>query len=109
MANSEDFYALPAISDFQLQGDQLTWTSAIHTPSAENNLARARYSPVQPKKARQPRAAVVVLPQGNAQPDSHVEACRIFNFIGMSALRLALAYHKARRPAALERADPLVS
>ena len=85
MAHSEDFYALPEISDFQLTGDQLTWTSAIHTPSVENNLARARYFPVKPKKARQPRAAVVVLPQWNAQPDSHVEACRIFNFIGMSA------------------------
>ena len=77
MAHSEDFYALPEITDFQLTDDQLTWTSAIHTPSPENNLARARYFPVNPKKARQPRAAVVVLPQWNAQPESHVEACRI--------------------------------
>ena len=84
MAHSEDFYALPEIADFELTGDQLTWTSTIHTPSVENNLARARYFPVKPEKARQPRAAVVVLPQWNAQPDSHVEACRIFNFIGLS-------------------------
>ena len=83
MANSENFYALPEIPDFELSGDQLIWTSAIHTPDAENNLARARFFPVDKKKARQPRAAVVVLPQWNAQPDSHVEACRIFNFIGM--------------------------
>lgn len=109
MSHSEDFYALPAISDFQLQDDQLTWTSVVQTPSVENNLARARYFPVSPKKARQPRAAVVVLPQWNAQPDSHVEACRIFNFIGMSALRLTLPYHEVRRPAELERADHLVS
>src|ERR1700682_133525 len=88
MRRSEEFYALPDINDFQLQGDQLTWTSAIHTPSAENNIARARFFPVKPNKARQPRTAVVVLPQWNAQPNSHVEACRIFNFIGMSALRL---------------------
>src|SRR6267378_2255449 len=81
MAHSEDFYALPEITDFQLKDDQLTWTSAIHTPAPENNLARARYFPVKPGKERQPRAAVVVLPQWNAQPDSHVEACRIFNFI----------------------------
>ncbi len=85
MRDSDSFYALPQIPDFQLQGDQLTWTSAIHTPSIENNLARARYFPVKPGKARQPRAAVVVLPQWNAQPESHVEACRIFNLIGMSA------------------------
>jgi hypothetical protein len=97
MAGSEEFYALPPIPDFDLNGDQLTWTSAIHTPSAENNIARARYFPVAPKKARHPRAAVVVLPQWNAQPDSHVEACRIFNFIGMSALRLTLPYHEHRQ------------
>jgi hypothetical protein len=109
MVDSEAFYALPEITDFQLNQDQLTWTSASHTPSAENNLARARYFPVKPKRARHPRAAVVVLPQWNAQPESHVEACRIFNFIGMSALRLTLPYHQERRPADLERADHLVS
>lgn len=109
MQSSDEFFALPAIPDFQLDGDQLTWTSAIHTPAAENNLARARYFPVRPKKARQPRSAVVVLPQWNAQPNSHVEACRIFNFIGMSALRLTLPYHQERRPPELERADHLVS
>jgi len=87
----------------------LTWTSAIHTPDAENNLALARYFPVIEKRARKPRSAVVVLPQWNAQPESHVEACRIFNFIGMSALRLTLPYHQERRPADLERADHLVS
>jgi pimeloyl-ACP methyl ester carboxylesterase len=52
---------------------------------------------------------VVVLPQWNAQPESHVEACRIFNFIGMSALRLTLPYHEQRRPPELQRADHLVS
>jgi hypothetical protein len=109
MAHSEDFYALPEISDFNLSGDQLTWTSAIDTPSVENNLARARYFPVKPQKAARPRAAVVVLPQWNAQPDSHVEACRIFNLLGIAALRLTLPYHEERRPPELERADHLVS
>ncbi|MDQ1728915.1 MAG: hypothetical protein QOD33_1040 [Pyrinomonadaceae bacterium] len=109
LAHSEQFYALPEISDWQLQGDQLIWTSALETPAPENNLARARYFPVDEKKARSPRAAVVVLPQWNAQPESHVEACRIFNFIGMSALRLTLPYHDERRPPDLQRADYLVS
>ena len=49
MAHSEDFYALPEISDLQLDGDQLTWTSAIQTPSAENNMARP-YFPVNEQK-----------------------------------------------------------
>jgi len=108
MARSEDFYALPDINDWQLQGDQLTWTSAVRTPSAENNIARARLFPARRERKRKPRAAVVVLPQWNAQPDSHVEACRIFNGLGMTALRLTLPYHEERRPPELERADYLV-
>jgi dienelactone hydrolase len=108
MAQSEDFYALPAVSDYRLAGDRLTWTSAIETPSPANNLASARlFAPRRERKGK-PRAAVVVLPQWNAQPDSHVEACRIFNGLGMTALRLTLPYHEERRPPELERADHLV-
>jgi dienelactone hydrolase len=108
MARSEDFYAVPKTNDWQLVGDQLTWTSAVKTPSAENNIARARLFPARRERKRKPRAAVVVLPQWNAQPDSHVEACRIFNGLGMTALRLTLPYHEERRPPELERADYLV-
>ena len=109
MARSEDFYALPEINDWQLSGDLLTWTSAIKTPSPENNVARARLFPARRERKRKPRAAVVVLPQWNAQPDSHVEACRIFNGLGMTALRLTVPYHEERRPPELERAEHLVS
>jgi dienelactone hydrolase len=109
MGSSAEFYALPEIHDYKLEGDQLTWTSAIQTPSLENNTARARFFPAEPKRSRTPRNAVVVLPQWNAQPESHVEACRIFNMIGMSALRLTLPYHQQRKPPELERADHLVS
>lgn len=108
MAHSEDFYAVPPVDDWRLEGDQLTWTSAIKTPSAENNTARARLFPARKERKKKPRAAVVVLPQWNAQPDSHVEACRIFNGLGMTALRLTLPYHEERRPPELERADYLV-
>jgi len=108
MAQSEQFYALPEIKDWQLKSDQLTWTSAVKTPSAENNIARARLFPARRERKRKPRAAVLVLPQWNAQPDSHVEACRIFNGLGMTALRLTLPYHEERRPPELERADYLV-
>jgi len=97
MESSDDFYALPEIADYQLEGDHLTWTSAVHTPSLENNRAHARYFPVQHKNGKKPRNAVVVLPQWNAQPQSHVEACRIFNLIGMAALRLTLPYHLQRK------------
>ena len=109
MMRSDDFYALREVPDFQLHDDHLTWTSGIHTQSLENNLARARFFPVETRRERQPRSAVVVLPQWNAQPESHVEACRIFNWLGISALRLTMPYHEERRPADLERADYLVS
>ena len=109
MNTSDDFYALPPINDYKLESDQLTWTSAIDTPSPENNTARGRFFPAPIKNGQRSRKAVVVLPQWNAQPDSHVEACRIFNMIGMSALRLTLPYHQQRKPAELERADHLVS
>src|SRR4051794_19239358 len=109
MADSEAFYALPPVTDYELNGDQLTWTSAIHTPSPENNIVRARLFTPRKERKHKPRGAVVVLPQWNAQPDSHVEACRIFNGLGMAALRLTLPYHEERRPPEIERAEYLVS
>lgn len=109
MESSQTFYELPEIRDYQLEGDQLTWTSVLETPSVENNLARARFFPATNKNNKPTRKAVVVLPQWNAQPEGHVEACRIFNMIGMSALRLTLPYHQERRPPDIERADHLVS
>ena len=108
MADSDDFYALPAIDDWHLAGDRLTWTSAVHTPSPDNNTASARLFPARRERKGKPRAAIVVLPQWNAQPDSHVEACRIFNSLGITALRLTLPYHEERRPPELERAEHLV-
>ncbi len=55
------------------------------------------------------RRAVVVLPQWNAGPDGHVGLCRLLNRFGLSALRLTLPYHDARRPPELSRADYIVS
>src|SRR5215510_57553 len=109
MANSEKFFSLPEINDWQLAGDRLTWTSAVNTPCAGNNTVHARLFTPRRERKHKPRAGVVVLPQWNAQPDSHVEACRIFNGLGMTALRLTLPYHEERRPPELERAEHLVS
>ena len=115
VARSEEFYALPEIEDFELRGDRLTWTSAVRTPSPENDTARALFFPAQPaKRARgnageTKRRAVVVLPQWNADAESHVALCRLLSRLGIAALRLTLPYHEERRPADLERADFLVS
>jgi dienelactone hydrolase len=110
MRRSEEFYRLPPVADYRLAGEHLTWTSAVQTPSVENNTARARFFPAPPKgKGPRRRPAVVVLPQWNAQPESHVDLCRVLNRLGITALRLTLPYHDARRPPELERADYLVS
>ena len=116
MRRSEDFYALPPVSDYRLDDDRLlTWTSAVRTPSAENNTARARFFPArvskpQPKTKRDAaRRAVVVLPQWNADAESHVALCRALARLGIAALRLTLPYHEERRPPEIERADFLVS
>jgi dienelactone hydrolase len=111
MRRSEEFYPLPSITDYELSGEQLTWTSAVRTPSPENNTVRARYFPATTKGEGAPqgrRRAVLLLPQWNAQPESHVDLCRALNRLGISALRLTLPYHEARRPPETERADYLV-
>jgi dienelactone hydrolase len=112
MERSEEFYHLPPVTNYRLVGEHLTWTSAIHTPSPVNNTVRARFFPAPMKDGstqKRSRPAVVLLPQWNAQPESHIDLCRVLNRLGISALRLTLPYHEARRPAELERADYLVS
>ncbi len=128
MNHSAEFYAAPPVTDYELAGETLTWTSAVHTDSTVNNTARARFFPasINPKRRRADsgketngddeamsetnarRAVVVVLPQWNADAESHVALCRLLNRFGIAALRLTLPYHEERRPAELERADYLV-
>jgi len=109
MERSDEFYSVAPINDWNLSGDHLTWTSVVETPSAENNIVHARLFTPRRERKNKPRAAVVVLPQWNAEAQSHVEACRIFNRLGMTALRLTLPYHEERRPPEIERAEHLVS
>lgn len=122
MSHSAEFYALPPITDYELAGETLTWTSAVRTDSPENNTAHARVFPAPTNTKRRHvdtdgrdgndktsgKRAVVVLPQWNADAESHVALCRLLNRFGISALRLTLPYHEQRRPAELERADYLV-
>ncbi len=114
VAHSEEFYALGTVEDYRLDGDLLTWTSAVQSPTPENNTARARFFPAQPPRGARgkngaPRRAVVVLPQWNADAESHVALCRLLARMGITALRLTLPYHEARRPAGFERAEYMVS
>ena len=81
-----------------------TFASALTTPHPENNVVHARWF-----EARDARAAVLVLPQWNADAGGHAGLCRLLAWNGMSALRLSLPYHDERMPPELHRADYIVS
>ncbi len=86
----------------------LRFTSPVATPYTENDHVNARWFPAEPGPG-QPRQAMIVMPQWNADALSHNALCRIFNRFGVSALRLSKPFHDIRRPAELERADYAVS
>jgi hypothetical protein len=128
VANSRRFFETPDTSDYTFKANvdgatgSLSFPSALKTPHPENNIVHARYFRSARAMARVGRArravargaceggrAVVVLPQWNAGPDGHVGLCRLLNRFGMSALKLTLPYHDARRPPELGRADYIVS
>jgi hypothetical protein len=125
-ANSDEFFSYRKPTDFRLErspvrvcatggaaqeiakperGDAefLRFTSPVVSPYPENNVANARWFPAKGRRA------VVVLPQWNADALSHNGLCRIFNLLGIAALRLSMPYHDVRKPAELERADYTVS
>jgi pimeloyl-ACP methyl ester carboxylesterase len=108
MADSDRFYAAPPTSDYRLDGDRLTFPSAVRTPHPENNTVHARYFPAG-RRGGDSRRAVLVLPQWNADADGHVALSRLIAHLGASALRLSLPYHDARMPSELQRADYIVS
>lgn len=103
VADSDRFFAYDTPHDFRVKANCLRFTSPVVTPYAENNLVTARWFPAHGSRA------VVVLPQWNADAESHIGLCRIFNWLGISALRLSLPYHDVRKPAEIERADYAVS
>jgi hypothetical protein len=107
VANSDAFFSLAPCNDYTLEGDRLSFPSAVTTPHPENNVVRARFFPERSERGR--RRAVVVLPQWNADADGHVGLCQLLNKFHISALRLSLPYHDARMPPELRRADYIVS
>jgi hypothetical protein len=107
VASSDEFFALPSCDDYALDGDRLSYPSAIVTPHLENNTVRARYFPDESPAGK--KRAVIVLPQWNADADGHVGLCRLLNRFKISALRLSLPYHDDRKPPELKRSDYIVS
>ena len=105
LARSDEFFFSPDVRDFELNGEQLTWTSGIGTTSIENNTAYATYFPHETNR----KSAVVVLPHWNAKARTYFDLCKFFNKVGISSLRLTLPYHEERMPPELTRADYLVA
>ena len=125
VAHSDEFFCYKVPADFRLEkrkvelfhtgseaprkqpkdeiGTFLRFTSAVKSPSPENNLMNARWFPTRGHRA------VILLPQWNADGVSQNALCRIFNKLGISALRMSMPYHDIRRPAGFMRADYSVS
>ena len=108
MAQSAEFFDYRPPSDFRIEQSRLRFTSAVETPSRENNTVHARYFPANPRLKRGPKA-VVVLPHWNSKEPQHVALCEGIAKLGISALRISLPYHDRRMPPELTRADYAVS
>jgi len=102
VAESDRFYTPEPCDSFEFDGFNLSFPSPLESPYAVNNVVRGRFFD------GGGRLAVIVLPQWNAQPGSHLGLCRILARFGVSALRMSLPYHDQRRPDHLERAEYLV-
>lgn len=105
VAQSDEFFFSPEISDFRLDGSGLRWASGTTTPSIENNTVYAKYFPHESNR----KSAVLVLPHWNAKAGTYFDLCKLFNRAGLSALRMTLPYHEERKPPEINRADYLVA
>jgi hypothetical protein len=108
-ADSDRFFTAPRVTAVERDGELVRFPSAVQTPYATNNTVSLRLFEPAVRDARRPRRAVVVLPQWNAAPEGHVGLCRLFARFGLTAVRLSLPYHDARRPAELARSEYIVS
>jgi hypothetical protein len=104
LAESDAYYTAPPLGEHAFDGEWLRFQSAVRTPWPRNNVVTARYIP-----SPGSRRAVIILPQWNADAESHVALGRLLARFGISALRLSLPYHDMRMPEELERADYMVS
>jgi hypothetical protein len=109
LLRTDDWFSAPPTTDYTLDGDRLSFPSAVTTPHESNNRVHVRLFPARERRPGQPRRAVVVLPQWNADAGGHVGLCQLFARFGLTAARLSLPYHDVRRPQDLERSDYIVS
>ncbi len=104
LSDSDAFFRPPPLVDCEVKDDVLTMATPTPSPHPENNTVYCRLFP-----ARGSKKAVIVVPQWNADPQSHVRLCQIFKRLGITALRLCMPYHEQRLPPDMKRADYMVS
>lgn len=111
MTSTDAFYAAPPTKAYEREGDRLRYPSALASPYPENDVVTVRVFPARQRTPKQGhrRRAVIVLPQWNSDSGAHVGLCELFAYFGITALRLTMPYHEARRPPEIERADYIVS
>lgn len=103
LAKSEDWFAAAPAEDYALEGNVLTFTSAIASPWAENNRVYGQLF-----RARKSGPAVVVLAQWNARWEEQQDVCRWLNRLGITAVKMSLPYHDRRAVPGHPRGDHLV-
>ncbi len=101
------FYVDPGAPPFveECGDDRVRFPSAVRMPHASANWASLRLFTSQQPTQR----AMLVLPQWNADAESHVGLCRMLAERGITAARLTLPYHEERSPHDSIRADMAVS
>jgi len=110
LAKSADYFEPGDVSDLELLDGELTFTSSVTTGVPENDRVHARFYPAGASRKTHGRGpAVVVLPHWNAKEGAQDGLCKLLNRFGLTALKVALPYHEARRPGGLERADFMLS
>ncbi|MEO8070878.1 MAG: alpha/beta hydrolase family protein, partial [Acidobacteriota bacterium] len=94
---------------FERRGDELRFASALTSGVGNNDVVVGRVFEGRRRDGARSKRAIVVLPQWNSNEEGHVGLCQLFARFGMTAVRLSLPYHDARRPPDLVRAEYIVS
>ncbi|MEE8349812.1 MAG: hypothetical protein V3R94_09595 [Acidobacteriota bacterium] len=104
LRDSAPYFTPPPLRNAVLTDDVLSFPSPTPGSDPENNTAYCRTF-----KAPDAESAVIVVPQWNAQEDSHVGLCKMITRLGITAVRLCMPYHEKRLPPGMKRADYMVS
>jgi hypothetical protein len=105
LESSDEFFRPTEITGVEYQpGLHLKFDSPVPGPHKENQTVHVRLFP-----SMESKTAVIVVPQWNADSNSHIGLCKILQRIGFTAARITLPYHEGRNPEGMVRADLAVS